>query len=152
MPELTPLLRDQRKIDVSHLKLLAIFHYVLAGLSIVGLGFIFLHWFLMHSLFDNPQLWANHKGGPPPKEFFAIFKWLYAFGAAIVIGGGVVNLISGVMIQKRRARIFSLIVAGLDCFCFPFGMVLGVFTFIVLLRNSVEEIYAAGSNDSPPPL
>jgi hypothetical protein len=47
--------------------------------------------------------------------------------------------------MKRRGRIFSLIVAGLNCLCFPFGTVLGVFTFVILLRDSVVEVYEAAA-------
>ena len=43
MTELPPLLRDQRKIDTDHLRLLAVFHFVIAGLAIVGIGFLVLH-------------------------------------------------------------------------------------------------------------
>jgi len=72
------------------------------------------------------------------------------------MGGGIVlagftNLISGFFILQRRGRLFSLIVAGFNCLCFPFGTVLGVFTFIVLLRESVAEAYAARSAPPPPP-
>jgi hypothetical protein len=35
----------------------------------------------------------------------------------------------------------SLIVAELNCLQFPFGTVLGEFTFVVLLRGSVIELY-----------
>jgi len=38
---------------------------------------------------------------------------------------------------------FSLIIAGINCVQFPFGTVLGVFTFVVLLRDSVRELYEA---------
>lgn len=50
---------------------------------------------------------------------------------------------SGWLIRERRGRVFSLIVAGLDCMCLPFGAILGVFTFMVLLRASVAELYDA---------
>jgi hypothetical protein len=36
LPPLAPLPRDQRKIDADHLKLLAIFHFVGAGLAVWG--------------------------------------------------------------------------------------------------------------------
>jgi hypothetical protein len=136
-----PLMRDQRTIDADHLKLLAIFHFVLAGLSILGLGFLFLHWFLMHTVFENPELWKNQQGTPPPEEFFAIFKWFYGFMGVIIVGSGVVNLISGLFIRRNVNRTFSLIVAGANCLCFPFGTALGVFTLVVLLRDSVRERY-----------
>jgi hypothetical protein len=43
---------------------------------------------------------------------------------------------------------FSLVIAGLNCIQIPFGTALGVFTIIVLLRDSVREAYAAGA--TPP--
>ena len=56
--------------------------------------------------------------------------WL--FGAAIAYAGH--------SIGKRKHYLFILIIAGLMCaMCNPFGTVLGVFTFVVLLRPSVKE-------------
>jgi hypothetical protein len=136
-----PLMRDQRKIDTDHLKLLAIFHFILAALSVVGLGFLFLHWFVVHTLFENPEVLKSQKGGPPPEQFFAIFKWFYAIFGVMVVGSGLANLFSGLFIRRNVYRIFSLIVAGSNCLCFPFGTALGVFTFVVLLRDSVRERY-----------
>ena len=146
---LPPLLRDQRKTDAEHLKLLAIFHYVLAGLTVLGLGFLIMHWFFMSSIFDNPAMWQNTKGPPPPKEFFAIFKWFYLFMGTMAVGMGVANLISGWCIQQRRAKVFSLVVAGINCLGFPFGTTLGVFTFVVLLRETVAEAYQVTAQQSP---
>lgn len=140
---LPPLLRDQRKVDADHLRLLAIFHFVLAGLGILGLGFLFLHWLFLHTFLGNPEMWKDAKGGPPPREIFAIFKWFYLFAAGMIIGLGLIHVASGWCILKRRARTFSLVVAGVSCFGFPFGTVLGVFTLVVLLRESVAELYRA---------
>lgn len=144
------MMRDQRKVDAGHLKLLAVFHFVLAGLAVVGLGFLFLHWFFMHAIIGNPEMMRNAKGGPPPEAFFAIFKWFYLFMGACIVTMGVANLISGWCILKRRARMFSLVVAGIDCMGFPFGTALGVFTLVVLLRESVAEVYAAASGNPIP--
>jgi len=67
---------------------------------------------------------------PPPKEFFALFRWFYIFMGGCIVLAGFTNLISGFFILQRRGRLFSLIVAGFNCLCFPFGTVLGVFTFM----------------------
>ena len=73
MNELPPLMRDQRKSDADHLRLLAIFHFVFAGLGLLALGFLFLHYSLIHHFLDNPEMWKHPKGGgPPPAEFFAV--------------------------------------------------------------------------------
>ena len=145
MSELPPLLRDQRKIDADHLKLLAVFHFVLASLSLVGLVFLFLHWFFLHSILGNPEMLKNAKSGPPPEAFFAIFRWIYVFMGTFIVAAGIGNLLSGWFILKRQARTFSMVVAGLDCLCFPFGTALGVVTLMVLLRESVREVYEASS-------
>ena len=142
MNELPPLLRDQRRVDMDHLRMLAIFHFVIAGLALIGLGFLGLHYLLMHTIMTNPEMWQNQKGGgPPPEQFFAMFKWMYLFFGALLVVGGVGNLLSGLFLRQQIHRVFSLIVAGINCVQVPFGTVLGVFTFIVLLRDSVREIY-----------
>jgi hypothetical protein len=144
MAELPPLMRDQRKVDASHLKLIGIFHFVLAGLTIIGLLFLFMHWLIMHTVFSNPEMWKQQPNQvPPPKEILAVFKWFYYFMGGCFVLAGLANIASGWCILKRRARVFSLVVAGFDCLCFPFGTALGVFTFVVLLRESVAEVYAA---------
>ncbi len=142
MNELPPLMRDQRKIDSDHLRLLGIFHFVLAGLSAVGIGFLFLHYTLMHLVMANPGAWKDAKGnGPNPEQFLAIFKWFYLVFGSMIIAGGVLILLSGLFIRRRINRVFSLVVAGLDCAMFPFGTALGVFTLVVLLRDSVRDAY-----------
>jgi hypothetical protein len=128
---------------------LAILHFVVAGLTLLGLGFLFLHWFFIHAILDNPEMLNHAKSGPPPKEFFFIFKWLYVFFGGCLSVCGLANAISGWAILQRRARVFSLIVAGLDCAFFPFGTTLGVFTLIVLLRDSVREAYEAEGAPAP---
>jgi len=95
----------------------------------------------MHVFFENPEMWKHQKGGGPPPEFFAIFKWFYAIFGFVLVTAAVANLLSGLFIRKRKYWTFSLVVAGMDCLQIPFGTVLGVFTFIVLLRDSVRETY-----------
>ena len=140
MTNLPPLMRDQRKVDAENLKLLAIFHFVLGGLAVLGLGFLFLHWTFMHAIFTNPAM-KNPKGSLPPQEFFDIFKWFYFVMGGFMVTAGILNVVSGACILKRRARIFSIVVSGLNCFCIPFGTALGVFTIIVLIRDSIVEAY-----------
>ena len=62
------------------------------------------------------------------------------FGVFSLIGG-ISNLVSAANLRQRRNRRLSLIVAGFNCVQFPFGTALGVFTFIVLTRDSVREVY-----------
>ena len=64
MSELAPLLRDQRKIDAGHLKLLAIFHFVGAGLALLGLLFLLAHYAIFSTIMSNPKIWENQKQAP----------------------------------------------------------------------------------------
>jgi hypothetical protein len=136
-----PIPDRQRAGDSDHLNLLAVFHFVIAGLSLVGIAFLFLHYTMMHTFLDNPLLWQNQRQPAPPREFFAMFDVMYVFFGAVFLSAGVLNLISGFCLRARKQRVFSLVIAGLDCLQLPFGTVLGVFTIIVLLRPSVREIY-----------
>lgn len=77
MNELPPLLRDQRSMDADHLKLLAGFHFVVSGLAVLGIGFLLMHYRVMSSFMFNPKMREGQKGGPPPQEIFALFKWFF---------------------------------------------------------------------------
>jgi hypothetical protein len=146
MTEPPPLIGDQRKVDADHLRLLSIFHFIGAGLAVLGLGFLALHYMFFHALIDNPDLWKNQKGAvPPPKEFFAMFKWLYVFFGIWFVVSCIANVLSGVFLGRRKCRTFSIIVAAMNCVHIPLGTVLGVFTIIVLLRPSVRDAYDAGA-------
>ncbi|GAB5561921.1 MAG: hypothetical protein SynsKO_35680 [Synoicihabitans sp.] len=138
----------QRKTDAGQLKVLMVLHYVFAGLSTLGLGFLYLHHRLMDLMMNTPEMWEQSDQGPPPEEFFALFQYFYLFMGVMIVVFAAANALSARFIQTRRHRIYSLIVAGLNCVLFPFGTALGVFSFIVLLRDSVEENYRLSSAEN----
>lgn len=138
-----PLPPRPSRADGDHLNLIAIFHFVLAGMSFLGLGLLGIHWLLMDVVMSNPEIWEKTPGAPPPPQFFSMFRWFYLFLGAVIVLAGAVNVISGICLRTRRHRTFSLVVAGLNCAWFPLGTTLGVFTFIVLFRESVRGLYSA---------
>lgn len=132
--------------DTEHLSLLGVFHWVFAGLSSLGLVFLLIHYLVMWEVMTNPAVWeqANQaKDAPPfdPADIFALFQILYLLGAIMLLAQVVLNMLSAVFLRKRRHRLFSQVVAGLDCLSMPFGTVLGIFTLIVLGRESVRCLY-----------
>ena len=131
--------------DADHLRVLAICHYITAGLTLLMSGFIPLHYAIMKMVFTNPKLMAPQPGQPAmpfdPAEFFALIQWFYVIAAVFMLSAVILTAISGRFIQRRVNRLFSLIVAGFMCMFFPFGTALGVFTFIVLTRESVRRLY-----------
>ncbi len=138
--------RDPRKVDQDHLRLLVIFHFIFAGLAVLGIAFLFLHFTLMHTVLTNPGIWANQKGGAPPVDLiFSIARWFYAGAGVLLVLGGIANALSAQFIRKRKHRIFSLVVSGLNCLQLPIGTALGVFSILVLSRDSVLQLYEAPS-------
>jgi len=141
-----PLYRDQRAVDREHLNLLSVFHFVVAGLAILGLGFLFIHYLLMSTIFTEPSMTRGFpKDMPPPEKFFSLFKYFYLIFGAISILAAIGNLLSGLFIRARKHRGFSFAIAALNCLQIPFGTLLGVFTIIVLARDSVRELYDQGA-------
>lgn len=140
-PPLLPISGEQERKDSEHVKLLAVFHFVICGLAILGLGFLCMHYLIMSSVFSNPEMWKGKNGAGPPPEFFQVFRWFYVFMGLMLILASVANVLSGVFLLRRKHRMFSLIVAGVNCLQFPFGTALGVITIIVLLRDSVRQSY-----------
>ena len=128
-------------MDEDHLNLLAVFHFLGAGFALLGILFLFVHFAFVHFIFTNPAMWADQKGGPPPAALFGIFMFMY-----IIVGGWllislILNALSGFFLLERKCRMFSLVVAGVDCLHVPLGTVLGVFTIVVLSRESVRRLY-----------
>lgn len=158
MTTLPPLYRDQRKIDADHLRLLVLFHYIGAALSGVGLLFIAGHYSFLRLILAHAKPAAGTAHGPPPEAVFKILIWFYvAFGLWFVLSG-IGDLLSARFITARKHRVFSLLVGGLNCLHTPTGVLLGVFTFVVLLRDSVRELYegagggtALPAGAAPPP-
>ena len=62
---------------------------------------------------------------------------------------GILTMVSGKLVAKRRARTFSIVIAALNCAIFPFGTTLGVFALVVLLRRTVRDIYAGHTAARP---
>jgi hypothetical protein len=64
---------------------------------------------------------------------------LFLLGIAIAI----CILIAGRSLAKHTRYWFAFVVACIECLFIPFGTILGVFTIIVLSRDSVKELFPA---------
>ena len=133
--------------DEEHLKLLSIFHYVLAGITALFACFPIFH-LLFGVLLLAGGLGAGERGGPP--AFFGLFLVLIP-GLFILFGWtlAVCLFLSGRWLAARRHRTYCLAVAGVSCCFFPFGTVLGVFTIVVLTRPSVRALFESAGAVAP---
>jgi hypothetical protein len=128
--------------DEDQLKLLSIFHYVVGGLA--GLFALFPIFHLVIGLFFifAPEHLKGQGESPP-----AFIGWIFViFAAAIIVIGWIFAgfvLTAGRFLAKRRNYMFCLVMAGVECIFMPFGTVLGAFTIIVLMRESVKQLFTA---------
>lgn len=129
--------------------MLSVFHYVGAGLAVVGILFLSVHYLFMSTFLDNPEMWKKGTQEAPPPEFFGMFKWFYVFFGVVLLGYCVGNLLTARFLKRRAHRTFCLVMSGLNCLHMPLGTALGVFTMIVLMRDSVRELYKVTHQHNP---
>ena len=128
--------------DTEHLRLLSIFHYVVAGLQGLFACFPVLHFAIGAVLVFLPEQLNDGKAGPPP-VLVGWFFMLFA-GAWILVGLTLAACIAiaGRNLAQRRRYLFCLVMAGVEAAtCMPLGTVLGVFTILVLMRPTVKEAF-----------
>lgn len=144
-PLIAPLPTDRRNIDADHLNLLSIFHFVVAGLACLGILFLMGHFAMMHFFLTNQALWQDQKPPPPPAFFkiFSVLIWFYLAMGSWLLASAILNVLSGIFLRARKYRTFSFVVSGINCVQVPFGTVLGIFTIVVLARDSIRELYEA---------
>jgi hypothetical protein len=132
----------QAIVDEEHLKLLRIGYLVSAGMnalfSLLGLLYVFLG-VLMGTMFASMPM---RTGPHPPPLFLGWFLGILGLGLFLVmITLAVLKFRAARCLKARRSRGFCMVVAGLSCLGFPYGTVLGVFTFLVLGRASIKALF-----------
>lgn len=136
-------MNEPTKDDLSHLKILAICFYVKAGL--VALTALFFSIYIIMGLvvlsIDAPRKASE----PPPELLGGIFVGVGVIFMAIFFVLAGLAFWAGRSISKRQNYTFIMIVAGLMCLSMPLGTILGVFTIIVLLRESVKPLFQSPS-------
>ena len=153
MPQNTPLLntalarRDpaaqERWRDNEHLRLLSIFHFVIGGLALLVLPLLVMHFVFFITVIANAEAWPEGKAPPIPHGMIGLMIAMYLVIGLITLALGGINILSGWFLRRKTHRVFSFVVAGLDCLQVPYGTILGVFTILVLTRPSVQRIYEA---------
>ena len=146
---------DERERAAEHLKVLSVLYYVSAALwmlgSCVGCFYGIVGGIVGGLVRHDAQPEAPEQPSPVPPEWFG--RIFVVFGIVIVgvtLTAAALNFISGRSIARRRNHTFSLVVAGLNCVHFPLGTALGAWSFILLLKPEVRELYDR-SDGTPPP-
>ena len=89
------------------------------------------------------KFFENTDGASHPDPAFG---WIFVImGTVFILFGWAISIaiiIAGKKLKRRKNRIFCMVMAGIECMFMPFGTVLGIFTLLVLNKESVKEIFA----------
>jgi len=128
--------------DNEHLRLLSIFHYVVGGIGCLMSCMTVFHIGIGLVMIFAPEKMTGAEGEAIP----AFAGWMFFIMGSIFFLAGqatsIAIIISGRFIARRKNYLYSFIVGCVECIFLPFGTVLGIFTIIVLSRESVKAIYA----------
>lgn len=126
-------------IEEEHLRLLAIFHYVVGGFTLLVSCIFLVH------IFMGLSLVMTDLKSPSPEA--GVVGWIItAVGTAALLGGwlyGGLTLYAGRCLQLRKHRTFIMVMSAINCLQVPLGTLLGGFTIKVLLSPAVIQSFNA---------
>ncbi|MFV0388054.1 MAG: hypothetical protein ACK5NT_04805 [Pyrinomonadaceae bacterium] len=81
------------------------------------------------------------EGGDTAENKFVGLFFIILATSAIIMGWtfAVCNWLTGKYLSERKNYLFCLVISGLNCMSIPTGLLLGIFTIVVLLRDSVKK-------------
>ena len=129
----------QQIVDNEHLRLLSIFYYVSAGTTALISCVPIIHLLVGIGLIVAGESMASDGNNAPP----TFIGWFFCGIASFIILTGwtiaFLKFLAGRYVAQKKNHTFCLVIAGFSCFAMPYGTILGVMTFMVLLRDSVKE-------------
>jgi hypothetical protein len=125
--------------DLEHLKLLSIGYYVAAGFtlffSLLPLVYVGMGVFMVSGRLPS-------SGGSPASVGW-VFVGIGAMAMLFILAFAVLNFVAARFIAARERRVFCIVIAALNCLHAPLGTLLGVFTIVVLSRDSVRGLFSS---------
>ncbi len=122
-----------------YLRLLSIFHYVVAGLT--GLASLLPVLYMTVGL----AILGTAAHGSPPNPIGRAIVLIFVTAAAGLLVGALAMTVCIAMAGRYLAGYthytFCLVISAVECIFMPFGTVLGVLTLIVLLQEPVKELF-----------
>lgn len=141
--------------DLKHLKILSFGYYFCA--AVCGLIFMLplLYIFTAHLqvmtestamgmswyLHGDPNIGEMFQQGQT-NSFFMVFVMIFGFGFGLPLLAMIIaNYYCAKSLRRQKNYTFCLVMAGLNTASPPFGMVLGIFSLVVLLRDSTKSLF-----------
>jgi hypothetical protein len=136
--------------DEEHLRLLAVFHYVLGGIRLFYACLPLLYVLIGAIMIGAPLLSRDPDAAP----IAVVGVFFVAMGAVVALLGlafGGATIFAGMCLAQRRHYTFCLVMAALNCIAVPIGTVLGVLTIVVLVRPGVQGLFGRQGAGAPAP-
>jgi hypothetical protein len=138
-------------IDEEHLKLLSLGYMISAAITgffaLFGLMYMMLGVMMVGIISHSPEM-LTKTGQQSP----AFVGWFFGvIGLTFFLVGlalAAAKLRTAICIRNRKSRTFCLVVAGITCLGIPYGTTLGVFTFIIMGRDSVARLFQSSAPSS----
>lgn len=127
--------------DDEHLKVLSIFHYVVAGVTAL-FALIPVIYMIIGLVFLLAPGGFGGQAQPLPAFIGMMFITLAGFFIACGWIFAALIFLAGHFLARRKHHTFCLVIAGLECLCMPFGTALGIFSIMILTRSSVKQLFA----------
>jgi hypothetical protein len=145
-------------------RLLSIFHYVLAGTGYlfsllpcihlaIGIFFLVAPEEIFHVPPPSSGVGEGDSGGTTPGEPVSpvppfpakLLGLIFTSVAVFVIVGGLIFSTCLVIAARRlaalRSHTYCLVMAGIECLFMPFGTVLGIFTILTLVKPEARRLF-----------
>lgn len=122
--------------DERHLKLLSKIQIV------YGIANLFVSYYFYEALFILVHKYRKMLEQSRPELEVAL---LLGFGFVLLLIGIAILfciILTGQSLAQHQNYTFCLIVAAAECFIFPIGTFIGIWTILVLRRNSVKALFA----------
>lgn len=127
--------------DAEHLRLLAIFHYVLAGITALMGCFPIIHIAMGAWMVSGGFPSGGPSSSAPPAELGWFFIIIGSVISLVAWAIAACLIVAGRSISARRNWTFCFVMACIACVNMPLGTALGVFTILVLQRPSVKLLF-----------
>jgi len=133
--------------DEKYLDLLAIFHYVVGGLTAMVACFPLIH------VAVGVAMILGELDGPHPAP--AGIGWIFIiFPGMLILCGwamAIAIIVAGTKLKSRTSHTYCVVVGAIECMFMPFGTVLGVLTIILLMKDSVKQMFVRQQAGRRPP-
>jgi len=132
----------EERTNNEQLRLLSIFYFVFGGLSLFVALILLVYMAVLGAIFSSPAIRDSiESSGTNMETPMTIVASVFIAIIILVTAIGILQIIAGFKLRKKTHRIFSLVMGIIALPSFPLGTALGVFTIVVLTRDSVIEMY-----------